>query len=109
MLSRYPLNSDLSVAKSGTGNTNVIDLEPCRKFSVTVVPDTTHTYGVKVNWAPDILSGDGKVQEQVIASASQGNIVSALLECKADQCLFEIANGDAGNDHTYDVYVHRME
>ena len=109
MLSRYQVESDKSIAKSTAANTRNVDLEPCRKFSITVVPDTAHTYGVKVNWAPDILTGDGKVQDAAITSASQGNIVSAVVECKADLASFEITNGDTEAAHTYDVYIHRIE
>lgn len=109
MLARLQLESAKSIAASTAANTKNVDLLPCRKFNLIVVPNATHTYGVKVNWASDILTGAGKVQEVVIASASQGNIVSALVECKADIASFEITNGDAGGAHTYDVYINRVE
>lgn len=108
MLARLQLENDKSVGASAVANTKDVDLLPCRRFNLIVVPNTTHTFGVKVNWASDILTGDGKVQEAVIASASQGNIVSAIVDCKADIASFEIANGDTAA-HTYDVYVNRIE
>ena len=109
MLARHQVESAKSIAASTAANTKNVDLLPCRKFNLIVVPNATHTYGVKVNWASDILTGAGKVQEVIIASASQGNIVSALFECKSDIVSFEITNGDAGAAHTYDVHVNRVE
>jgi hypothetical protein len=109
MLARFQVENDKSVAASQTANTKEVDLEPCRKFSLLVVPNATHTYGVKVNFAPDIATGVASMQEVVIPSASQGNVVSAIIECKADVCSFAITNGDGGAAHTYDVYIHRIE
>ena len=108
MLARYQVENDKSVAAAQTANTKPVNLEPCRKFSLLVIPNAAHTFGVKVNWASDIVEGVAGMQEVVIASASQGNIVSAVIECKSDLCSFAITNGDAGA-HTYDVYIHRIE
>jgi hypothetical protein len=108
LIERKQLADGKSVAKSAAANTIDFDMGGFRKFSVLVIPDATHSYGVKANWASDICEGDGKVQTEVIASASQGNIVSAIFESKSDIVSLEIANGDGSDPHTYDVYIFRM-
>ena len=109
MLARLQLESTKSIAASTAANTKPVDLCPCRKYTVLVVPNASHAYGVKVNQSSDILTGAGKLQEVVIASASQGTVLSAIIEAKTDQVSFEITNGDAGGAHTYDVHICRVE
>lgn len=108
LIERKQLEDGKSIAASTAANTIDFDMGGFRKFSVLVMPDATHSYGVKANWASDTCAGDGKIQEEVIAAASQGNKVSALFEAKTDIVSLEIANGDGGGAHTYDVYIFRM-
>lgn len=109
MYARLKLETLKSIAASTAANTKEVDLLPCRKYTLLVVPNATHTYGVKVNQLADVLTGEGKLQEVVITSGSQGSVVSAVIEAKTDLVSFEITNGDAGGAHTYDVYINRIE
>ena len=108
MLPRLTLETEKTVAGSQAGTTASFDLEQCRKFSVLIKPNAAHTFSAKVNWAADICSGAGKVQDTAISSANQGNVVSAVIESKADIAAIEITNGDT-SEHTYAVYIHRVE
>lgn len=60
MLARYQVENDKSVAASQTANTKNVDLEPCRKFSLLVVPDATHTFSVSEGAAVAVNIWEGK-------------------------------------------------
>jgi len=107
-MKKVVLESAVSVSGSASKTTKNFDLEQFRKFSVLVIPDDTHTFSVSVNWAPDVTGTTNKVQETAIASASQANVISALLDAKADLASLDISNGDS-DAHTYDVYVYGQE
>lgn len=107
-MKKVVLESALSVSGSSSKATKNFDLEPYRKFSVLVVPDDTHTFSAKVNWAPDVTGSTDVVQDEAIASASQTNVISSVLDAKADLACVEISNGDTGA-HTYAVYVFGQE
>lgn len=109
MQERLKLETAKSIAASTAANTKNFDLTQCRRLTVLIVPNAAHTFSAKLNWAIDICSGAGKVQESIIASASQGNVISAVIDAKADIACVEITNGDAGGAHTYAVYVHRLD
>lgn len=109
MLARVQLETAKAIAASTAANTKQADLLPCRKYALLVVPNATHTFGVKVNQLADVLTGAAQLQEVVITSGSQGKVLSAIIEAKTDLVSFEITNGDAGGAHTYDVYVNRIE
>lgn len=107
---RTKIEAAKSVAGGATATTKDIDLAQFYKFTVLVVPNAPHIFGVAVNWDADICSGAGKVQDIVlpVPVASHGNFLSHVVESKADIIALEITNGD-GVAHTYDVYIHRIE
>lgn len=105
--------SKIAAAKNIAGNsvssTIDIDLAQSYKFTILVIPNAPHIFGVAVNWDTDLCSGSGKVQDVVlpVPVASHGNFLSQIIESKADIAAFEITNGD-GAAHTYDIYIHRI-
>lgn len=105
-MKRIQISDSLSVAAGAAVETKNFDLEQYRKLSVMVIPNATHIFSVKINWANDITGG--AVQESVISSASQGDVISSLIDAKADLASVEITNGDSAA-HTYDVYVFAQE
>ena len=107
-MKRIQISDSLSATAGAAVNTKNFDLEQYRKLSIMVVPDDTHVFSAKITWASDITGSANMVQDSVISSASQGNVISSLIDAKADLASIEITNGDSVA-HTYNVYVFAQE